>query len=377
MHIVIAVTNDISTDQRVIRTASTLYGMGARVTVIGRHAGRTLPGTDPRFEARRMHLVFRRGPLFYAEYNVRLFFRLLFMKAELLVSNDLDTLPAAYLAAIVRKTVLVYDSHEYFTEVPELVGRKGVRKIWERIESFIVPHIRYAYTVSGSIAGAYYQKYGIDMKVIRNLPFRIDPATVPPVRLKAGNEKIILYQGSLNMGRGLELAIRAIRHARDAHLVIIGQGDMEKKLKEQVQSLELQDRVTFIDRVPPDRLTAFTIQADLGISLEEDLGLNYRFALPNKVFDYIQARVPVLVSDLPEVRALVERYQVGMVCRTSDPGDLGALFTEILFDEEKRSVWKSNLEAAAQELCWEKEEARLIEIYMDALKLPAPEGTKS
>ncbi len=375
MRIVIAVTNDISTDQRVIRTASTLYGMGARVTVIGRHTGNTLPGTDPRFEARRMHLVFRKGPLFYVEYNVRLFFRLLFMKTELLVSNDLDTLPAAYLAAQARNTVLVYDSHEYFTEVPELVGRNRVRKIWERIESLILPHIRFAYTVSGSIAEAYNQKYGINMKVIRNLPFRIDLAKVLPVNMKTGNEKIILYQGSLNLGRGLELAIRAISFTRDTRLVIIGRGDVEEKLKELVQSLKLQEQVTLMGRVPPDRLSAYTIQADLGISLEEDLGLNYRYALPNKVFDYIQARVPVLVSDLPEVRALMERYQVGMVCRTSDPGNLGALFTEMTLDEEKRSFWKSNLESAAQELCWEREEARLIEIYTDALKLPAPSGT--
>lgn len=367
MHIILAVTNDISTDQRVIRTAHTLHNMKARVTIIGRRLAKPLEYIDLRFKAIRMNLVFNKGPLFYAEYNLRLFLRLMIMKADILISNDLDTLPAVYLASKIRNTALVYDSHEYFTEVPELLGRRGVQRVWKWLESLMMPHILYACTVSSPIARAYQDKYGIKMQVIRNLPFKRDQTIQPLPALKNGSEKIILYQGSLNKGRGLELAIQAIQFTNNVRLVIIGKGDLENKLKQLVLTLGLQDRITFTGRISPDQLIGYTIQADLGISLEEDLGLNYRFALPNKVFDYIQAEVPVLVSDLPEIRSLVEEYKVGLINHSLNAEELGVLFTGILNNEDQLRVWKSNLKIAAAELCWEKEEPKLIALIQSAL----------
>jgi glycosyltransferase involved in cell wall biosynthesis len=367
MQIVIAVSNDISTDQRVIRTARTLYNLHAQITIIGRSRGERSILTDPWFNPVRMKLLFNSGPLFYAEFNLRLLIRLMFLKADLLVSNDLDTLPAVFLASKLRKITLVYDSHEYFTEVPELAYRRKVRKVWEWIESRILPKIRYASTVSFSIARAYYVKYGIDMKVIRNLPFRKGSSLPPAQNLRQGSEKIILYQGSLNMGRGLELAIESIQFIRDAKLCIIGKGDIENKLKHLSVQLGLEDRIVFPGRISPEELPEYTAQADLGISLEEDLGLSYRYSLPNKVFDYIQAGVPVLVSDLPEVRALVEKYNVGMISKTRNAGELAALITGMLENEEQRLKWKAGLEIAAEELCWEKEEQKLIALYQGAM----------
>ena len=105
-----------------------------------------------------LRLMFNKGPLFYAEYNIRLFFFLLFKKVDILVANDLDTLPANYLISRIRKKILVYDSHEYFTEVPELVGRDFVRRVWSGIEKRILPKIKYSYTVCESIARIYSEK---------------------------------------------------------------------------------------------------------------------------------------------------------------------------------------------------------------------------
>ncbi len=367
MHIILAVTNNISTDQRVIRTAHTLHNMQASITIIGRQFHNIQSVSDPRFDAIRMNLIFNKGVLFYAEYNIRLFFRLLLMKADVLVSNDLDTLPAVYLASKIKNTVLVYDSHEYFTEVPELKNRRFVRRIWEKIESRMLPHIRFSSTVSRPIADAYLKKYGIHMEVIRNLPFRRLPKAAPEFRLRKQSEKIILYQGVLNMGRGLEMAIEAMKYTENTVLVIIGQGDVETELKELTRSLGLDERVTFTGRISPDKLFDYTVQADLGISLEEDLGLNYRFALPNKVFDYIQAGVPVLVSDLPEVKSLVIQYDVGTINNAKTPAELGALFNHILGDDAKIQAWKLNLKKAAAELCWENEEQKLVNLYRAAI----------
>jgi glycosyltransferase involved in cell wall biosynthesis len=367
MHIILAVTNNISTDQRLIRTAHTLHKMQARITVIGRRFHSEQSVSDPRFDAIRMNLIFNKGALFYAEYNIRLFFRLLLLKADVLVSNDLDTLPAVYLVSKIKNTVLVYDSHEYFTEVPELKNRMLVRRIWEKIESRMLPHIHFSSTVSPPIANAYLKKYGIHMEVIRNLPFRRLAKAAPEFHLRKQSEKILLYQGALNMGRGLEMAIEAMKYTENTVLVIIGQGDVETELKELTRLLGLAERVSFTGRISPEKLFDYTVQADLGISLEEDLGLNYRFALPNKVFDYIQAGVPVLVSDLPELKSLVLQYDVGTINNTKTPAELGALFNNILGDETKIQAWKLNLKKAAAELCWENEEQKLVNLYQAAI----------
>jgi len=317
-----------------------------------------------------MKMLFRKGPLFYAEYNLRLFFILLVVKADILVANDLDTLPGVFLASRIKKTPVVYDSHEYFTEVPELIGRKGVKSIWECIESVLLPRIKYAYTVSSSIAEDYKRKYRINMQVIRNLPFRMENLK-PSFRLRKGNENIILYQGSLNLGRGLELAVKSMQYMENARLIIAGTGDLEKKLRELTSSLSLDEKILFTGRISPELLWHYTIQADLGLSLEEDLGLNYRYALPNKLFDYVQARVPVLVSDLPEMASMVRRYGIGNVNHTNNPVELAQVFTEMLTDTKKRQVWHSNLNKAAENLCWEKEEFKLTEIYRRVMETNA------
>lgn len=310
-----------------------------------------------------MKLLFKKGALFYAEYNLRLLIHLLIEKADILVANDLDTLPAVYAASRIKKIPVVYDSHEYFTEVPELIGRKWVKRFWEVLESFLLPRIKFAYTVSDSISREYLQKYGIAMQVVRNLPFKIAEKQHPEKLLRNGNEKIIICQGSLNMGRGLELAIRAMQFIDGTRLVIAGTGDVENKLHELTRYLGLQEKVSFLGRILPEELTQYTSQADLGISLEEMLGLNYYYALPNKLFDYIQARIPVLVSDLPEMAAVVRQYDIGMVNHTHDPHELALILTEMLINNSKRQIWQKNLDKAAAELCWENEEPILNGIY--------------
>jgi glycosyltransferase involved in cell wall biosynthesis len=329
--------------------------------------GRLLPDSHPverEYRTSRMRLVFRKGAIFYAEYNLRLFFRLLRINPDVFVANDLDTLPANYLASRLKRKPLVYDSHEYFTEVPELIGRQVVQAIWKRIEKLLVPRVDAAYTVCDSIAEVYSDLYKVDFKIVRNLPVcsqtlvyrnEIDPATDSP--------KIILYQGALNLGRGIEAAIRAMQYLDGVELWLAGDGDLTDQLKKLVAESGLESKVKFLGRLPLDELSLITSQADLGISLEEDLGLNYRFALPNKLFDYIQAGVPVLVSNLPEMRRIVEQYQIGAIAETHQRKELAEIFKSVLNDQERLTFWKQNLLLAAKELCWENEEKVLIEIY--------------
>ena len=358
--IILSVTNDLVTDQRVHRIATTLMNNGAQVTLVGR----LLPQSHPvqrDYGTHRMRLLFKKGPLFYAEYNIRLFFYLLLIKSDILVSNDLDTLPANYLVSIMRKKVLVYDSHEYFTEVPELTNRRVTRNIWKKLEQWILPEIKYSYTVNNSIADIYNKMYGIQMKVVRNMPVRsakIDTSFIAS-NLPAD---FVIYQGAVNLGRGLELLIDAFHFIHNLKCVIVGDGDILNMIQKRVISKKLEDRIIFIHRLPFEQLNVITRKASLGISMEENLGLNYYYSLPNKLFDYIQAEIPVLVSDFPEMKKIIDEYGVGEVIKSRQPKDL-ALQIESMIQNEKYLLWKQNLIKAAEELCWENEEKELLKVY--------------
>lgn len=363
----LSVINDLVTDNRVHKVAASLQEIGFEPVLIGR----ILPESQPverNYPTHRMKLIFRKKVLFYFEYNLRLFFFLLRARADVLVANDLDTLPANYLVSLISRKPLVYDSHEYFTEVPELIGRPMVKWIWTQIEKLLVPKVNAAYTVCGSIAGVYRDLYKVDFKVVRNLPVCSDNERNLHDEKPGDRTKVILYQGALNLGRGIEAAIRAMQFLEGAELWLAGDGDLSLQLRKMVDELDVDKKVKFLGRLPLHDLREVTRQADLGISLEEDLGLNYRFALPNKLFDYIQAGIPVLVSNLPEMRQVVEHYQIGAVADTHQRKELAGAMKTALFDREKRQVWKENLQEAAKELCWENEREILDAIYRPFLE---------
>jgi glycosyltransferase involved in cell wall biosynthesis len=231
------------------------------------------------------------------------------------------------------------------------------------MERAMVPRIRYAVTVNYSIATIYRRLYGTPFRVVRNMPERIayEARIVRPEQ--GGRDQMIIYQGALNVGRGLELMIDAMQYVEESRFVIAGSGDIDEELRRRVEEHGVGDRVEFIGRLLPKDLTALTMRADLGISLEEDLGLNYRYTLPNKLFDYIQCRVPVLCSSLPEMARIVESYGVGVATGERDPEKLAAIIRYML-KERSGGAWKEALEKAAEELCWEEESV----VYLDLLR---------
>lgn len=356
--IIVSVTNDLVSDNRVHKVCSSLQNMGFEILLVGRK----LPGSVPverSYKTKRFNLIFKKGAWFYAEYNFRLFLFLLFARTDVLVANDLDSLSANFLASRIKGKTLVYDSHEYFTEVPELIHRPKVQKVWEWLEGKMLPKIRNAYTVCNSIAQVYNTKYGVDFKVVRNIPL----ARPPKKKENKPENKTILYQGAVNIGRGLKQAIVAMKFVKGAKLVIAGDGDIKSELEKLVAAEKLNDKVVFTGRLSLEELAELTPQADLGLSIEEDLGLNYRYALPNKLFDYIQAQVPVLVTNLPEMVAIVQTYTIGEITNSLNPEDLAMKINDALHNTVKRNIWLSNLKTAATELTWEKEEKILHEMY--------------
>lgn len=301
--------------------------------------------------------------MFYAEYNFRLFLLLLFRKADIFLANDLDTLPANYFVSRIKDKILVYDSHEYFTEVPELIGRKRVRDTWLWIEKHTVPKLKNTYTVCDSLAREYLKKYNSDFKVIRNVPSKKGAVNTGNKMELPENKKVIIYQGALNVGRGIETVISSMKYLHDVIFLIAGQGDITEDLKLHTKNEGVENKVIFTGRVPFEQLASLTKQADLGISLEEDLGLNYYYSLPNKIFDYIYEHVPVLASDFPEQKKIVEGYKVGICTLERDPEKLSEIIRQMLYDEVKRKEWKQNCVIASEELCWEKEEEILQKVF--------------
>jgi glycosyltransferase involved in cell wall biosynthesis len=366
--IIVSVTNDLVTDQRVDRVCNSLVDMGFEVRLVGRKRRDSLDLDRRKYSTHRMKLLFGRGPCFYAEYNIRLFLLLLFSRADILLSNDLDTLPANFLASRLRGKTLVYDSHEYYTETPELVNRKLVRSIWKGIEGWIFPKLKHVYTVNESIAGLFTEKYKVPVAVIRNLPYRHE-YVVGKTRQELGlpaDRRIILLQGAgINIQRGTEEMAGAMQYIEDAVFVIIGGGDVLDQLKQQVRDAGLGGKVMFIPRMPFSRLYQYTVHADIAVTLDKDTNINYRFSLPNKLFDYIQARVPVLASDLVEIRKVVEEYGIGRIIHTHKPVEIAAAVKDMLGDTKQYEKWKENLSFAAEELCWEKEEEKLTLIFSD------------
>ena len=358
MQVIVTVSNDLCTDQRVQKVCKSLIDRGHSVRLIGRVLPASLPLHLP-YQTKRFKLWFNTGPLFYINLNLRLFFYLLFARCDAIHSNDLDTLLPSWLVAGMRRKMLVYDTHEYFTGVPELQKRPLVRSIWEFIERLIFPKLKRIITVNDSIAELYQNRYGNkEIQVIRNIPnAEINIVSnqeflsvFPP-----GKFRIILQGNGINVDRGGEEAIEMMKWLDRAVLIIAGNGDVIQQLKENVIAEQLEERVIFMPRMPYNELLGLTQLCDLGLTLDKDTNINYRFSLPNKLFDYLRAGIPVLASDLSEVRKIVETYHTGWIVDKVDPQLMADQINELIDNPDVYLKVKANLAEASNQLSWEKE----------------------
>ncbi|PQJ75006.1 glycosyltransferase [Polaribacter gangjinensis] len=358
----VAVTNDISTDYRVHKVCSYLLQKGYQIEVYGR----VLPNTifvKRDYEIVRKKHFFNHNFLFYAEFNIRLFFYLLIKKYDCILANDLDTLPACFFISKFKKTPLVFDSHELFSEGPELQGRKFVQSFWRKLEDFFLPRIKKSYTVSQSIADFYHKKYQNNMGVIRNIPLKNQAYISEEVSFPT-LQRTILYQGVLNPGRGIKPMIEALQYLENLDLIIIGYGKVEAELKQFVKDKKMENRVFFLGRISREKLLNYTQKATLGMVLEEPLGLSFQYSLPNKLFDYIHAQIPIIAGNLIEISSIINEYKVGVIVENYTPKAIATAIQDLLNDENKMLAIKQNQLKASEVLCWEKEQQKL-DIYFN------------
>jgi glycosyltransferase involved in cell wall biosynthesis len=354
--IIFTVTNDLSHDQRMNRICGTLAANGYDVTLVGRQLTHSKPLDNKSYRQKRLHCFFKKGKAFYAEYNFRLFFYLLFNRMDAICAIDLDTIVPCLQVSRLKRVKRVYDAHELFTELKEVVTRPAVKKMWMRIEKSAVPKFRHGYTVSESIAEEFGKRYGVQYETIRNVPQLFDSNT------NIVDAKIILYQGAVNEGRAFEFLVPAMKEV-SARLIVCGDGNFMPQLKALIAEHSVEQKIELKGMLSPQELIDISKTARIGIALAENQGLNQYFALPNKFFDYIMEGLPQVTMDYPEYRKINAKHEVAVLIDTLAPQRIAAAINNLLFDDVMYRRLKDNCLAARLELNWEQEQKKLIAFY--------------
>jgi glycosyltransferase involved in cell wall biosynthesis len=355
--IICTVTNDLHQDQRMHRICQALVEVGFEVWLVGRLKPNSRPLPPQAYRQHRLACRYHKGKLFYLEFNLRLLFFLLRHPARYINTVDLDTLLPGYLASRWHGAACVYDAHEYFTETPEVVRRPTVRRVWSWLARWLIPRADAAYTVGPALAEVLSQNYGRPFGVVRNLPLRSAASAEPPTR------RVLLYQGMLNEGRGLEAAIMAMHQLPDCELWLAGDGDIRPQLQQLAAREQLNHRIQWLGFVPPAQLPELTRQAWLGLNLLENSGLSYYYSLANKSLDYIQSGLPSINMDFPEYRALCRRYGVFVLLPELSAQALAQAVRRLISHPAEYAALRQACLLAAPELCWEQEKEKLLQWY--------------
>ena len=356
--LIFAVTNDLNYDQRMIRICSSLSRAGYHVTIVGRHLPHSIPLAVTPYHQFRIKCFFNKGFFFYAEFNFRLLFYLLYKKANLVCAIDLDTILPCFIISIIKNIPRVYDAHELFCEMKEVVTRPRIYRFWKAIEKFTLPRFRHGYTVNDLICAEFRKLYGVNYQSIRNVPNRSDQANEPAQR----DKNIVLYQGAVNEARCFETLIPAFK-SLNASLVICGDGNFMDQARQIAKDHGLEDKVQFKGWLPPDILRSYTGRAYIGVNILENTGMNNTLSLTNRFFDYIQSILPQVCVDYPAYRAINDEFNCAYLIEDTTTNSIINAIQTLLNNDDLYNTIRVNCMKAANVFNWTVEEQKLHSFY--------------
>jgi glycosyltransferase involved in cell wall biosynthesis len=361
--IICTVTNDLTYDQRMQRICGSLAKAGYDVLLVGRKMTSSKELINQNFQQKRLNCWAQKGKLFYIEYNLRLFFFLLFTKADVLCAIDLDSIIPNLWASKIKGCKRVYDAHEIFTEMFEVVRRPAIQKFWLRVERYAVPQFPIGYTVNQFIVDELQRRYAVQYGIVRNMPLPLSSTAslASPVQ-----GRYILYQGAVNEGRSFETLIPAMQNV-NAQLIICGNGNFMDEVKRMIALYQLEDKVKLLGMIEPTALRSYTANAYIGLTLFDQKGMNQYYSLANRFFDYVQSGIPQLCVGYPEYKAINDEHGVAYLVDDTAVETLSTALNKMLTDTVLYEQLKSNCAKAKQILNWEQEEKKLIEVYQHLL----------
>jgi glycosyltransferase involved in cell wall biosynthesis len=355
--LIFTVTNELNYDQRMQRICGSLADNGYDVCLIGWYLKGAKKLDEKNFTQKRLPLFFQKGKLRYVETNIKLFFFLLFQNFDLVGAIDLDTVLPCLLASKIRRKKIIYDAHEYFTELEEIVRRPIIKKIWTWIEKFSLPQIQHGYTISASYAQLFKEKYGVNYEVVSNIAVLKNDG-----KIENKSEKFILYQGAVGEGRALFQLVDAMENV-NAKLMIYGHGNVFEKLKFHISQKSFQNKIELKGFVKPEELKKITPLATVGITLFETNGLSNYYSLANRFFDYMHACIPQLCNAYPEYIKINNEFQITELIEKPDVLSIQNALNKIINDEKKCEEMIENCKQARLKYNWQNEEKQLLNFY--------------
>jgi glycosyltransferase involved in cell wall biosynthesis len=354
--IVFTVTNDLNYDQRMIRICTTLADAGYNVTIVGFKRRKSEPLQQRPYKQVRLPIIAEKGKLLYADFWTKLFFFLVFRRADILCCIDLDTILPVYFASVIGGKKRVHDAHELFTELKEVISRPGISRMWNKIANFSIPRFPDGYTVGAGIVKELKKRYHVDYGLVRNI------TVLRPIAIPEKNERYILYQGAVNVGRRFEELIPAMQYV-DAPLIICGEGNFFDEAVALVKQYGLEHKITFKGYLPPDELRTYTLNAWIGITLFEETSLSNRLSLANRFFDYMHNGVPQICIKYEEYEQVNKEFEVANLVDDTSPEGIAKAINTLLHDDSYHKRLQDNCLKAREKYCWQEEAKTLLSIY--------------
>jgi glycosyltransferase involved in cell wall biosynthesis len=363
-HICFTFLGDIQFDSRLSKCARSLFEKGYRVTVViasEKREKRQSPGIT--LKTIRIPRA-RRGKLRFLSFYLKSLWPALHSRADCYFASDLYSLPIAYLAARFCHANLIYDSREFYSSIAALRDRQEVQRFWSYIERKMIPRADAVFTVNDALAESISIRYSIPKPVaLLNCPRK--QAVHKSDRLRrllslAVGPRILLYQGGLQRGRGIHTMLSVINRIAGALLVLMGNGDLKDEVLEIIKRDKLGQKVFLLDAVRVGDLLDRTASAHVGLCLIENYGESYYHSLPNKLFEYVAAGVPVVASNFPEIGRFVESNQVGLCVNPENEDEIVAAIQRLVNDTELHRAFVRHCEETASRYTWENEAVKLV-----------------